>query len=136
MTGPQLKACPFCGGEAKLHQYKNPEIPEFLYKVYCLVCGVEKKGYDSPLAAIKAWNNRKYIFEFEAMRIYRATIVRNILQMTKDYNTIKSTESLNVMIAHHPDDIKTSLKPDPIRDGSWTVIDNTIRIAALDKVEK
>lgn len=38
LTGDNLKPCPLCGGEAKLHHYGNP--PDDVFYVSCNKCGI------------------------------------------------------------------------------------------------
>ena len=56
----ELKPCPFCGGEAYLHECKSYVIPQS-FLVMCNQCGVETKefiGVNSKTRAIEAWNGR------------------------------------------------------------------------------
>ena len=53
MNEIKLKACPFCGGKAKLVYY----FPHHYY-VQCVVCGIETLHFLSQDAAINAWNGR------------------------------------------------------------------------------
>ena len=49
---PELKPCPFCGGEIRLF-----DTGYFWWT--CKGCGVCSKGYYSKEKAIEAWNRRK-----------------------------------------------------------------------------
>lgn len=48
----ELKPCPFCGGEASLH---NKGV---YYWVECKKCGAQAKRYPVTRAAIEVWNRR------------------------------------------------------------------------------
>lgn len=54
----ELKPCPFCGGEAKLHEYFEP--PDWHEcSVGCPACGVTMVvGFYDKDATIEAWNTR------------------------------------------------------------------------------
>lgn len=60
----ELKQCPFCGGEAKLHscaEIDNKTLTAILgnkHGVHCIVCGVATLPKDSVLDAIREWNRR------------------------------------------------------------------------------
>lgn len=48
---PELKPCPFCGGEA----YRRPED----WDVSCTQCGVRTYGFRDQIKTIAAWNRRE-----------------------------------------------------------------------------
>ena len=48
---PELKPCPFCGGEAEL-------MGVTIFWVQCRSCHVETLAVDHEEAAVKAWNRR------------------------------------------------------------------------------
>lgn len=60
MTVTELKACPFCGGEAKLFQYSEHEKSEDRWFARCDPCDlICDQAWDVPRAeAIAAWNTR------------------------------------------------------------------------------
>lgn len=49
-----LKKCPFCGGEAKVHAYAKD-----LYQVTCINCHAKSASFFEEEDAIKAWNKRE-----------------------------------------------------------------------------
>lgn len=52
----ELKACPFCGGEAQL---QTPEdMGSIEGSVMCMSCYASDKGFDNWKDAIEAWNTR------------------------------------------------------------------------------
>lgn len=51
----QLRACPFCGGEANVKMWCEPDTP---YLVMCEACGASVKDYTTEAEAIEAWNRR------------------------------------------------------------------------------
>ena len=58
----EIKACPFCGGEAKVFKYKKPMASfgtMFSYEVECAYCFVRTGRYPSEEKAVNAWNRRK-----------------------------------------------------------------------------
>lgn len=67
-TKSNLKLCPFCGCEAKLHQAANWNAGCYETWVHCDECGATVSGRDVPLtyqvigegiaSAISAWNRR------------------------------------------------------------------------------
>ena len=51
---PELKRCPFCGGEAAILHY-----PVDGYLPHCTECdGTIEKWFDTPEEALDAWNRR------------------------------------------------------------------------------
>lgn len=50
---PELKPCPFCGGEARLY---NP-LESTMHFVYCNNCSAQGRG-NTKAEAIEAWNRR------------------------------------------------------------------------------
>lgn len=48
---PELKPCPFCGGEAVIDG-------EMYYWVRCKHCKVETRGVNNKVIARNIWNNR------------------------------------------------------------------------------
>ena len=50
---PELKACPFCGGDAEVYEEE-----EWFY-VRCFDCWAQTDGIDTEIGAIDAWNRRK-----------------------------------------------------------------------------
>lgn len=56
MEKPDLKSCPFCGGQAEI------EIPPFrhfkFYKVVCQECQCGTKEYPDLKMAVETWNKR------------------------------------------------------------------------------
>lgn len=50
----ELKPCPFCGGEAELHD--NPEGDTFF--VMCASCDASTEASTTSAGAIKPWNTR------------------------------------------------------------------------------
>jgi hypothetical protein len=54
----EIKACPFCGGEAELDGKSDKKN----YQVWCPLCSTIQMGefYDTPEEAISAWNRRAY----------------------------------------------------------------------------
>ena len=58
MKTPDLKPCPFCGGEARILPYIEHE--ETWYRVRCTKCpaDVGRHWFSLKLEAINAWNRR------------------------------------------------------------------------------
>jgi hypothetical protein len=60
----KLKTCPFCGGEAKIHnccELKNETAALVFYGkvgVYCTNCRIATLPFDNENMAINAWNRR------------------------------------------------------------------------------
>ena len=57
----ELKPCPFCGGEAYLHEFKSYVMPQSFW-VMCNQCGIGTKefiGFNGKTKAIKTWNKRQ-----------------------------------------------------------------------------
>ena len=54
----ELKKCPFCGLEAKLHVIKGFREEIVSAFVECNNCGTSTKCYSTEAGAIEAWNNR------------------------------------------------------------------------------
>ena len=60
----KLLPCPFCGGEAAIHnclELKN-DTARAIYAgkqgVHCSVCGIATTLYNSEVEAVEAWNRR------------------------------------------------------------------------------
>ena len=53
----ELKTCPFCGGEARMHTRYMRHAEQFRYLVKCLRCNARME-YRNEAAAIEAWNRR------------------------------------------------------------------------------
>jgi len=54
----ELKCCPFCGGEAHVHEHILHGLPR-TFGIECDVCGAMTNGFYSYRAeAIAAWNRR------------------------------------------------------------------------------
>ena len=53
----ELKPCPFCGGDAIIHNFK-PVHEKRLWYISCHDCGIEQTNYLSEQEAIEAWNRR------------------------------------------------------------------------------
>lgn len=52
---PELKKCPFCGGEAAILHYQG----EGGYLPHCTECdGMIEKWFDTPEEAFESWNRR------------------------------------------------------------------------------
>lgn len=64
MSNKELKPCPFCGGAARLREYRTFDglISGITtrYYVKCEACRIEVPtlGYESDSEAVKAWNRR------------------------------------------------------------------------------
>lgn len=59
MNNPEIKACPFCGGEAKLMLTTSDATIDHRHTVVCArPCGGSGQVATSPALAIEAWNNR------------------------------------------------------------------------------
>ena len=59
MKDTEIKACPFCGGEAKLTTTTCDETIDHRHTVICMDgCGGSGQVATSPAAAIMAWNER------------------------------------------------------------------------------
>src|SRR6185437_5981908 len=60
MTEPKpteaLLGCPFCGGEAQLHDSDWCEPPE--WSIYCSVCSAITPGNTDKTLAVATWNRR------------------------------------------------------------------------------
>jgi len=55
---PNLKPCPFCGGEAFIIEHKFYKLNS-AFGVRCNECGSESRQFfDSPNEAAEAWNRR------------------------------------------------------------------------------
>lgn len=54
---PELKTCPFCGGEAEVYEEED-ESQEWIY-VRCVDCWARTDGNDTEIGARDAWNQRK-----------------------------------------------------------------------------
>lgn len=50
-----IKPCPFCGGEANVKMWCDPDTP---YLVMCESCKASVKDYATEAEAIEAWNHR------------------------------------------------------------------------------
>jgi len=57
----ELKACPFCGGEAILSAAENNFREDNKYRIFCHDCGVLTKTYYDKELAIMKWNARANI---------------------------------------------------------------------------
>lgn len=55
MTRTDLKPCPFCGGEANVKMWCEPDTP---YLVMCESCKASVNDYATEAEAIEAWNRR------------------------------------------------------------------------------
>jgi Lar family restriction alleviation protein len=53
----ELKSCPFCGGEAEIHNLVKIDINDRCW-IECKECGISTKIYDGEQEAIEAWNRR------------------------------------------------------------------------------
>ena len=54
----ELRKCPFCGGEAHVHEHIFHKLPS-TFGIECDVCGAMTNGFYSYRAeAIAAWNRR------------------------------------------------------------------------------
>ena len=53
MTEPKLKPCPFCGGEAVMHEMATDD-----WCVWCLECLCGMYGFNTEQEAIETWNKR------------------------------------------------------------------------------
>ena len=54
----ELRRCPFCGGEAHVHEHIFHKLPS-TFGIECYVCGAMTNGfYSSIVEAIAAWNMR------------------------------------------------------------------------------
>ena len=51
---PELKRCPFCGGEAEVYTEEDE-----WWHVRCSDCWAQTDGHDTEIGAIDAWNQRK-----------------------------------------------------------------------------
>ena len=51
----KLRNCPFCGGKARLNEYKDGEV---WYEVWCDGCAVRTEQYETEAEAIEKWNRR------------------------------------------------------------------------------
>lgn len=58
MSEKNLKVCPFCGGEAKLHTVKDFQSRVFSASIECVECEASTRSYIVIDAAIEAWNRR------------------------------------------------------------------------------
>ena len=65
---PDLKGCPFCGGDAEIVWNRDPRTDEPCYAIYCPECGIalvnvnadeHSSGFfETKWSAIMAWNRR------------------------------------------------------------------------------
>lgn len=55
-----IKPCPFCGSESVSLEIKKDfrVSAEYIFDMYCHVCGVSTCGFENPEEAIMAWNRR------------------------------------------------------------------------------
>ena len=60
----ELKACPFCGGEAKIYLGCNYRVAY----VVCLNCRIEGRPMNSADDAITAWNKRAECGNLESVK--------------------------------------------------------------------
>ena len=51
----ELKTCPFCGGKARLNEYKDGEV---WYEVWCDGCAIRTEQYETEDEAVKVWNRQ------------------------------------------------------------------------------
>ena len=51
----KLRNCPFCGGKARLNEYKDCEV---WYEVRCDECAVRTEQYETVDEAVRVWNRR------------------------------------------------------------------------------
>lgn len=60
MSENNLKPCPFCGGEAKLHKEKLDifGVMRDCYSVYCTKCCCQTQYSGSENEAVRDWNKR------------------------------------------------------------------------------
>lgn len=57
----ELKPCPFCGGEAKIHKsgFEYWTSMPHNFTVYCVACGASvRRFYENEQKSIEAWNRR------------------------------------------------------------------------------
>lgn len=54
----ELKSCPFCGGKAKLHTWREEKRRENPSKIKCTVCGASTGVKKRITKAADAWNGR------------------------------------------------------------------------------
>ena len=59
MPSPELKPCPFCGGEAHYDVAIERNSGYATYYVFCRYCGAETSMFSSIPEAVAAWNLRK-----------------------------------------------------------------------------
>lgn len=64
MMSKELKACPFCGGRAKIYDNAYHVFVNTYVQIRCTKCGVRTMEYrgqdwdDTHMLAIEAWNRR------------------------------------------------------------------------------
>lgn len=66
----ELKPCPFCGGEAFMHEYYYPDFGETYY-VRCEKCDTESAEYEARATAVMAWNGRTESEELKFTREFQ-----------------------------------------------------------------
>lgn len=54
----KLKPCPFCGGEAKLHEAYDIEGNHAVWRILCTECNMVTAYYNTPDCVVDAWNRR------------------------------------------------------------------------------
>lgn len=60
MNDNDLKFCPCCGKEARIHIQGHREYaPTFYVKCTSFVCGIQTPDTDSKNDAVRIWNRRK-----------------------------------------------------------------------------
>ena len=54
----KLKPCPFCGGNAVMHTWRDERFRRNPTRIECDECGVSTTIYDMIRQAVAAWNKR------------------------------------------------------------------------------
>jgi Lar family restriction alleviation protein len=81
MNKVKLLPCPFCGGEAKIHEDLDIDI---LYQVMCPRCFCKTKFFATTKSAVITWNTRKPM----------ERIVDRLEEMFKHHNATKTVKRL------------------------------------------